>query len=192
MKIRLYDYRTQDVISIFENTEDVDLQVYPGHTNRIFSFVFDPDDVNIMYSAGWDDTIQIWDKRVKGSIHSLFGSHVCADSLSIYKKKIAAGSWRTRDQLQLWDIRTLKVEKTFKWRSNRHCLVYATRFSANGEYIFAGGSGTNEFATFSVKSGQQVGNSIVMKNAVFAIGLAPNGKELTVGEGKGGLHTYSF
>ncbi|OHT07476.1 WD repeat protein [Tritrichomonas foetus] len=191
-KIRLYDYKTQNLISVFEKSQEADSDIYPGHTNRVFSVIFDPDDSNLMYSAGWDDTIQVWDKRVKGSVHSLFGSHVCSDSLSIFNKKIAAGSWRTRDQLQLWDMRTLTVEKTFTWKSKKHCLVYATRFSKDGQFIFAGGSGSNEFAAFSVSNGSQVCDSLVMKNTVFAIGLSADGKEISIGEGKGRLCTYTI
>lgn len=190
-KLRLYDFETQQLISVFEKTQYEDME-YPGHTNRIFSVLFNPEQRNIMYSSGWDDTIQIWDTRMKGSIHTIFGVHVCSDSLCYYHDKLAVGSWRTRDQLQLYDMKTYSLSHTFSWKSDKKCLVYATRFSADGKHLFAGGSGSNEFATFSVDSGKQVGNYIVMKNSIFAIGVSNSGKEVSVGEKKGHITTYKI
>ena len=89
-------------------------------------------------------------------------------------------------------MRSLNVVQTFKWNSDRHCLVYATRFSNDGKYVFAGGSGTNEFAAFSVESGKQVGKSIIMKNTVFSIAVSNNGKEVSVGEVKGHVSNYTI
>lgn len=191
-KVRLYDVKTQQLISVFEKSREPDVEEYPGHTNRVFSVLFNTNSRSLIYSAGWDDTIQVWDRRVKGSIHTIFGPHVCSDSLSFHEHLLAVGSWRTRDQLQLYDMRSLNVTQNFKWNSDRHCLVYATRFSHDGKYIFAGGSGTNEFATFSVDSGKQIGKSIVMKNTVFSIGVSNDGKEVSVGEVKGHVSTYSI
>lgn len=191
-KVRLYDLKTQQLISVFEKSKESDVEEYPGHTNRIFSVIFNPNSRALIYSAGWDDTIQVWDRRSKGSIHTIFGPHVCADSLSIHEHLLAVGSWRTRNQLQLYDMRSLNVVQTFKWNSDRHCLVYATRFSNDGKYVFAGGSGTNEFAAFSVESGKQVGKSIIMKNTVFSIAVSNNGKEVSVGEVKGHVSNYTI
>ena len=30
-----------------------------GHTSRVFSLKFDPTDPNILYSGGWDKTVQV-------------------------------------------------------------------------------------------------------------------------------------
>lgn len=34
-----------------------------GHTNRIFSVKIDPTTPHIVYSGGWDRTVNIWDMR---------------------------------------------------------------------------------------------------------------------------------
>ena len=48
-KIRLYDDITKSLISEFEQK----------HTNRIFCAKFSADDPSVLYSGGWDSTIQI-------------------------------------------------------------------------------------------------------------------------------------
>jgi COMPASS component SWD3 len=40
----------------------------PGHSNRIFALKFDKSNEHILYSGGWDDTIQISDLRVGGPV----------------------------------------------------------------------------------------------------------------------------
>ena len=39
-----------------------------GHESRVFALKYHPTDTNILVSAGWDDTVQFWDKRVENSI----------------------------------------------------------------------------------------------------------------------------
>ena len=39
-----------------------------GHESRVFALKYHPTDPNILVSAGWDDTVQFWDKRVENSI----------------------------------------------------------------------------------------------------------------------------
>jgi COMPASS component SWD3 len=58
--------------------------VRPGHSNRVFSIKFNPDDENILLSGGWDNTVQIWDIRAGASVRSIFGPHICGDAMDIY------------------------------------------------------------------------------------------------------------
>ncbi|OHS93541.1 putative Wd-repeat protein [Tritrichomonas foetus] len=191
-KIRLYDFESHKISRALERYQIFDSEAVPGHTNRIFSAIFNPKDSNILYSGGWDDTIQIWDLRVNRSVRSLFGAHICSDSLDIHDNMLAAGSWRTTEQLQLWDLRTFRNETTFKWKDQKQCLVYATKFHPNGEFLFAAGSGANEIATFSVKTGNQVGDSIEFDSPIFSIALSKNGNELIAGTEKGKIHSFKI
>lgn len=189
-KVRIYDFETQQIISTLERARDVDDDPIPGHTNRVFSLIFDPLDPFLMYSGGWDDTIQVWDFRVGRSIRSLFGPHVCSDSLDIYQKQLAVGSWRTKDQLQIWDLRNYQVSQTFQWKEGQQCLVYGTKFDPTGKFLFAVGSGFNEVGIFSVETGTQIGEPIVLESPVFSLDMSPDGKELIAGETKGRIHCY--
>ena len=44
-----------------------------GHSNRIFTLKFVPDDPQLLLSGGWDNTVQIWDLRINPLIDRLFG-----------------------------------------------------------------------------------------------------------------------
>ena len=54
-----------------------------GHSNRVFSVKFHPEDPNVLLSGGWDNTIQIWDLRTGFSERSIYGPHLAGDSLDI-------------------------------------------------------------------------------------------------------------
>lgn len=190
-KIRLYDFETHSIVSTLGKSHEMTDDSISGHTNRVFSVIFDPLNPFSLYSSGWDDTIQIWDLRIGQSVRSLFGVHVCSDSLDLFNQQLAVGSWRTSDQLQIWDLRTFSVSKTFKWKEGKQCLVYATKFSPDGEYLFAGGSGFDEIGIFSTKTGSQIGQPIVLENPIFTLALSHDGKELISGETSGKINSYS-
>ena len=52
-----------------------------GHSNRVFCVKFDPVNQNMLASGGWDNTVQLYDIRKKGPITSIYGPHVCGDSI---------------------------------------------------------------------------------------------------------------
>ena len=54
-----------------------------GHSNRVFAVKFHPADPHVLLSAGWDNTVQIWDLRVEGAVRNIFGPHICGDSMDI-------------------------------------------------------------------------------------------------------------
>ena len=99
---------------------------------------------------------------------------VRGDSLDFDNDKILAGSWRPMNQLQIYDLRSGKMEKTIGWRVRRQtvetygsaapakgkmrwnivkdavrgsCNVYAAQYIAGGAFlggIVAGGTGNKE------------------------------------------------
>ncbi|KAJ1637788.1 WD40-repeat-containing domain protein [Pavlovales sp. CCMP2436] len=90
--VRIYDEATKtkicDLCSGFGKKQS-------GHSNRVFSLRFHPTDENVLLSAGWDNTIQIWDLRIEGAVRSIFGPHICGDSVDISGEK----SYHTLDSL---------------------------------------------------------------------------------------------
>ena len=77
-----------------------------GHSNRVFSLKYQPKSSNVVVSGGWDNTVQIWDLRVKSSVRSIFGPHIAGDSVDVCGDKILTGSWRPENVLQTWDLGT--------------------------------------------------------------------------------------
>jgi COMPASS component SWD3 len=97
-KVRVYDETTKTLISThFGGRGDVTA----GHVNRVFALKFHPNDKNLLISGGWDNTIQLWDLRCDHAIRSIFGPHVCGDSIDLFGDTLLTGSWRPEEQLQV-------------------------------------------------------------------------------------------
>lgn len=112
--IRLYDESSRGLVATLTGgTPDVT----PGHSNRVFSIKFHPRDDNIILSAGWDNTVQVYDVRAGHAVRSLYGPHVCGDALDIdgLTGAIITGSWRASEQLQVWDYGTGQLTSTLPW-----------------------------------------------------------------------------
>jgi WD40 repeat protein len=189
--IRLYDYETQKIKSTLQRTTEFGDDMIPGHTNRIFSLLFHPTDQNLLYSGGWDDSIQIWDLRTNRSIRSVFGAHICSDTLDATGHLLLSGSWRTKDQLQIWDLRTFAVSQTLKWEGDPQCLVYAAKFHPNGTFIAAGGSGSNEVRLISLRNPGRH-EKVLLDGTTFSLCFSKDGKELVVGTQKGGVKCFQL
>ena len=78
-------------------------KISPGHSNRVFSVKFKPDNPNIVVSGGWDNTVQIWDVREEKSVQNFYGPHICGDAIDVYGNTILTGSWRPENQLEVMD-----------------------------------------------------------------------------------------
>jgi len=147
-KVRIYDEGTKSLLAqleggFFQN---------PGHSNRIFALKFHPEDPNVIISAGWDSVVYFWDIRDKGSFASIYGPAVSGDALDIQGNEILTGSWRNRDQLELWDFASRKRISTIDWEYGKKvdtAFVYTCQFSKNGNGdILAGCSNLNEVKVF--------------------------------------------
>lgn len=89
----------------------------PGHSNRIFCVKFNPNDSNMLVSGSWDNTLQIYDIRSKGPAMSIYGPHICGDSLDFRHDgyTLLAGSYRQDEALQLFDLRKGECVRTYDW-----------------------------------------------------------------------------
>ena len=140
--INIYDEATKSLISHLDASANANAV---AHSSRVYSLKFDPKDVNILYSGGWDNTIQIWDLRMKLSVRSIYGPHICGDAISIHPNKniLLTGSYRPNNPLELWDISSGKVIHQDEWYGSNESsqMLYAATFSNDGAYFAAGGVG---------------------------------------------------
>jgi len=164
-----------------------------GHSNRVFSLKFVPDEPQLLLSAGWDNTVQIWDLRVNQPIGSMYGPHVCGDSIDARGMEVLTGSWRPSKQLQLWDRRRCEAPVDVPWRPalmEGHgldaCNLYAAQFSkpsASGpQLLVAGGSGANELKVFERASMTPIGR-FDLPRGVYGIDMSNDGRSLAVAGG---------
>lgn len=126
-----------------------------GHSNRIFSMKFHPTDENVIISGGWDNTIQIWDLRVKHSVRGIYGPHIAGDALDIQGDEILTGSWRPDSPLELWDYASGKRKCVVPWNQSairtEPCFLYAAQFSKVGYYFLSTASSSSSSSSIVFK-----------------------------------------
>lgn len=169
--IRIYDEATKTLIQEMDGGIG---SIRPGHSNRVFSIKFNPEDENILLSGGWDNTVQIWDIRAGASVRSIFGPHICGDAMDIHGGNILTGSWRSENPLELWDFGSGKLIETVQWNQGRSlkesCMLYAAQFNSNGSLIAAGGSGANEAKVFDRSNGNKIVGTVAgLSRAIFSV-----------------------
>jgi COMPASS component SWD3 len=77
--LRIYEEATKSLVTTLSQNV---MGTSRGHSNCVFSVKWHPTDPQIVLSAGWDNTVCIWDRRTRsGAVRSIFGPHVCGDSL---------------------------------------------------------------------------------------------------------------
>lgn len=97
-RIRLYDLTSpeitlatsyssviQDIEQNYSSDAAVSVQLESqAHSNRVFSIKFHKDENDIFFTAGWDRTVKIWDRRSKsGIVNTIYGPSVCGDGIDL-------------------------------------------------------------------------------------------------------------
>lgn len=202
--LRVYDEATKSVIVTMKGGMGFSSATTPGHSNRVFSTKFVPKDDNTIVSGGWDNTVQIWDVRVGHAVRSIYGPHICGDSLDVVGNEIVTGSWRSSNQLEVWDLGTGTKKSTIPWNISSAfssipgqpaCMLYAAQFSkeGSGRYIAAGGSGVNEAKVFDHANGDVVVGTITgLSRGVFAIDFSPENDKVAIAGGDSTIRILSI
>jgi len=191
--VRVYDEATKSCTLSLCSSWD---RSAAGHSNRIFSLKYDEAQRDILLSAGWDNTVQMWDIRTGKSELSIWGTHVCGDSIDVHGHELLTGSWRPQEQLELWDLRTGKKMNDIRWgpavRGAEDSQLYCAQFSKNGGRgaIAGAGSGANEVRIFSRDTKQAVG-TVTMPKGIYSIDFAHNGKTIAAAVGDATVRVFS-
>ena len=122
----------------------------PVHSNRIYSARFI--DQNTIISAGWDKMVLMWDIRTGIPESYLYGPMICGESLDFNDYTLLTGSWRSDEQLELWDIRKMKKMDNIEWievQEDDKSFVYTCQFQKNNsKRIIVGTAGTNQLRLY--------------------------------------------
>jgi COMPASS component SWD3 len=189
-KIRIYDEATKtNILTLLGSSIGNYSTTTPGHSNRVFSVKYTHDE-NLLLSGGWDNTVHIWDVREGRSVRQLHGPHICGDSLDVKGNEILTGSWRHKDQLELWDFGSGERITAIPWNAgqshDRSCSLYAAQFSKDtrGRFIVAGGSGANEAKVFDHGANNSlVGTVTGLDRGVFAVDFSPDREKVAIAGG---------
>ena len=148
----------------------------------------------MIVSGGWDNTIQIYDLRVKGPVESILGPHICGCDAIDFRNDgntLLVGSYRQDDALQLYDMRKYECVRSYNWdgtgagemlfndggeeaklqsfKPKSAPMLYASRFNKKQDLIIAGGAGENEVRVFDYESGSIVAMISGLERAVLTI-----------------------
>lgn len=152
--IRIYDDETK---KLYCSLERGFMSKHVGHSNRIFSLKWKPDDPNILLSGGWDNCVLMWDLRSKNCFRSIFGPHIAGQTIDIQNDIIVTGSWRIKNTIQLFEFGTGKeIIKKNKLIWNPSPMIYSLSYSPSLEgVIIAGGTGINTLKIINTNNSQK-------------------------------------
>lgn len=196
--IRVYDEATKSLIATMRGGAGYSVKTSPGHSNRVFSVKIVPHDENLVISGGWDNTIQFWDIRAGYAVRSIYGPHICGDSLDIVGGRIITGSWRPEEQLEMWDFSSGRKIADIPWHilpNQPPCLLYAAQFSKEGQgrFIAAGGSGANEAKVFdTLRNNSVVGTVTGLARGVFSLDFSPESQKIAIGGGDASIRIFDI
>lgn len=164
-----------------------------GHSNVIFSLKFHPNAHNIIFTGGWDNTVQIWDTRQKKSFRSLSHIFINGDTLDYDAGRdcLLTGSYRTKDALQIWDFNTGKLVESVQDSLGSASMLFSAQFSKDPDcsMIAAGGFQAHE-AKFYHRNGdgaQAFAGLVDLERPVFSVDFAHDSSSVAVGGADGAV-----
>jgi len=159
--VRIYDEETKALMRAFKTG----VFCHSGHTNRVFASKWKKDDHNILLTGSWDNSVMIWDMRVKAKARSFYGPHIAGEALDIQNETILTGSWREKDPIEAWDFGTGKRLTSISDTS----LIYTAKYLPEREGFFvAGGTGLNELRVYNLFDPLHKSIAITVKDGVRA------------------------
>lgn len=194
--VRLYDDNTKTLLGVMKQTNFNN----PGHSNRVFAINFHKENANLMASGGWDNTIQFYDIRQEAIVNSIYGPHICGDAIDMKGDYLLTGSWSIKDQIQLWDLRTLKLIENLPWDKDQYfnsTYIYTAQFSKSSgknQLYGVGGSNNNLCRVFENETAARSPQITTkyMSHACYSVDFSNNGKMFAYGCGDGTIRIFNI
>jgi WD40 repeat protein len=128
-------------------------------------------------------------------VASIYGPHICGDAIDFKSDghTIITGSYRDKDVIQIWDIRTNEAINSIAWDGLENTrpqptngpraapFVYSCIFNNSTNLIMAGGAGANEVRIFDFNTGSLVSAIKNLPKAVLCMSLAHNNNDFVFG-----------
>ena len=194
--IRLYDSTNFCLYHII-NAPDVfsmdEMSIFSGHSQKIFALRFHPEETHIFVTAGWDNCMKIWDKRMsRCARQSVAGPRIYGSGLDLLGNYILTGSYVAKDSVQLWDYRSGNFIRNVRIPRDKQKgdFVYCTNFLDHHK-IVAGGSGMNCVFTVDLNGDELIDVIDYDNKAVMAIDALKDNTMIASG-GVGGTLMLSY
>ncbi|KAJ3023523.1 hypothetical protein HKX48_002686 [Thoreauomyces humboldtii] len=214
--VRVYDGKEMRVACELRNgTGGLEAET-AGHSNRIFAVKFHPTETWCLISAGWDNTVQIWDTRQTRSISSFYGPHVCGDALDFLSPtQLVTGSYRKENPLQTWSIASFSTSsssstppaplsstsspgvepETVPWCHADNpdpltSLLYSVNVSRSGKYVVAAGGMATCVKVFSTITKRPMGMVTNLPGTVYSAAMSNDEKMVAFGGSSMELSMY--
>jgi len=190
-RVRIYDEGTKLLTHTLQSAAGRSDSVQ-GHTNRVFAVKFAPLCPDTVYSAGWDNTVQLWDLRTGRSERDFFGPHVCGDALDVSPdgRRLLTGSCRPDHAIQVWDLASGRVE--LELEANNSAVVPPSS-SATGHGHGHGNSLNASFttSTASLTTESAAAAPVLRPLMPYACAFSPDGRWVAAGgSGDGHVRVY--
>ena len=188
--VRLYDEQTRKHTTTLPPLDRYGgATATSGHSNRVYAVKYSPVDDNMLFSAGWDNTVQVWDVRAARAVRSLYGPHVCGDALDVSAdgERLLSASWRQSDCLQVWDWSRGALVDSVVYNAGSEAggggkaeMLYAAGWSADGQWLVAGGCGSNDAKVRRATAEGGWEERISLKGGVYSVAISPDSKRVAV------------
>lgn len=170
---------------------------------RLYSVVFAPDDVNMLYCAGWGNAVHVFDLRQpEKEVRNIFGPYLVGDALDVRSGVAITASHRLDNRLSMIDLQT-SATRELPWPSSYNFTPTCAKMSpdATGEFLAVGGSGGHglDSAAFVMerRTGRCVLDTLIeggVNTVAFSTGSGQkdgsSALRVAFGDGHGAVHVF--
>ena len=160
------------------------LKVYEGHTDRVYSILYDEATKRI-FSASEDKTIIAWNSETGEKVRVMEGHGKWVMSLARVNSTTIA-SCSGDGTIKLWHMATFACIKTI----SNDCAVLSVAATPDGQHLIYG-SYDNKVRVWSVATGQCLHTLSHHSNWVYRVAVSPDGRFIASGGGDGMVHLFS-
>ncbi len=196
--IRIIDEHTKTLIDTLQGGMGAQ-----GHSNRVFSVKYVPEDPNLLVSGGWDNTVLLWDLRSSKVVNSFYGPHICGDSLDIRNGKILAGSYESSDNLYIIDLEIFEEDRKVNWygegfkktEDQLPSSLYSAMYTRDGSHAIVGRASPNEVRIFRTDDSEEdkvVSSISDLESTPLAMDVAHSSNQFAFGTADGCLRIMNL
>ena len=187
--IRIYDEATRQLAVTLPPLSSASASS-SGHSNRVYALRYHPTQPGVLFSGGWDNTVLVWDVRVRHTTAVLYGPHVCGDALDVHPdgRRLMTGSWRQTGAVEVWDWVAGRVMETVAYNVGSEAggggkaeMVYAATWGGKeGEWMAVGGCGSNDAKVRRSGPGGKWEERVSLKGGVYSVSFSDDGTKMAV------------